>query len=133
MSGSKSSASSGPATSIGSDARTMVTPASSLDQRVSAGEDLLKQILGFLSWMFPNHPVPTAKVTDTGQLVAGEVDPAIAASVGDPVAHDDKSADSPPDTDPSDKPSSDKPGDKSPSDKPPSDKPPSGKPADKAS
>lgn len=54
----------------------------SLADRVSASEDVIRQVLGFLKWMFPAHPVPSfVRDPDSGRLTAGEVAPEIAASV----------------------------------------------------
>jgi hypothetical protein len=72
---------SGPGEALRRDGGTMFGGNASLEDRIAAGEDAIRQVLGFLRWMFPSHPVPTfAHDPDSGLLKPGPVDPAIAAS-----------------------------------------------------
>jgi hypothetical protein len=72
---------SGPGEALRHDSGTMFGGNAALEDRIAAGEDAIKQVLGFLRWMFPSHPVPSfARDPDSGALKPGPVDPAIAAT-----------------------------------------------------
>jgi hypothetical protein len=73
---------SGPGEALRRDNETMFGSHAGLEDRIAAGEDAIKQVLGFLRWMFPAHPVPTfERDPDSGLMKPGPVAPEIAGAV----------------------------------------------------